>query len=117
MPTRFAVLLLTFGAVLLLTFMLPGSVGGQSGEITPEPVPAFIDDPEPLWDGTLRRIRVPILMYHYVSPLPEGADQYRTGLTVSPQQFQAQMDYLFYQGYSTISLYQLNDALLTGTTL
>ncbi|MDL1902164.1 hypothetical protein FBR02_15515, partial [Anaerolineae bacterium CFX9] len=28
----------------------------------------------PVWDGTYRRIRVPILMYHYISAPPEDAD-------------------------------------------
>jgi peptidoglycan/xylan/chitin deacetylase (PgdA/CDA1 family) len=69
------------------------------------------------WDGTYRRIRVPILMYHYVSPLPANADEYRRELSVTPEAFRAQMEYLFYQGYSPISMYQLDDALLSGTAL
>ncbi len=68
-------------------------------------------------DGTLRRIHVPILMYHYVSQLPANADNIRVGLTVSPDQFQAHMNYLKAQGYDTISLYQLDDALMNGTAL
>ena len=69
------------------------------------------------WDGTFRRIRVPILMYHYVSPLPANADEYRRELSVTPEAFRAQVEYLFYQGYSAISMYQLDDALLSGTPL
>jgi peptidoglycan/xylan/chitin deacetylase (PgdA/CDA1 family) len=69
------------------------------------------------WDGTYRAIRVPILMYHYVSELPELADEVRVNLTVSPDTFRAHMEYLFYEGYTTISLYQLYDALLQGTPL
>lgn len=69
------------------------------------------------WDGTLRRIRVPILMYHYVSELPEDADDIRMGLTVSPSLFRAHMNYLREQGYTTISLYDLDNALLQGTPL
>src|SRR5688572_6751792 len=38
-------------------------------------------------DGTLRRLRVPILMYHYVSPLPPDADAVRIGLTLDPNTF------------------------------
>ena len=68
-------------------------------------------------DGTLRRIRVPILMYHYVSPLPEDADDIRTDLTVGPDVFRAHMQYLHDAGYNTISLYQLDDALMRGTRL
>jgi peptidoglycan/xylan/chitin deacetylase (PgdA/CDA1 family) len=69
------------------------------------------------WDGTLRRMRVPILMYHYVSEVPVDADETRINLTVTPAAFEQQMDYLFSEGYSTIDLSQLVDALLTGALL
>jgi len=68
-------------------------------------------------DGTLRRIRVPILMYHYISPLPEDADDIRRDLTIEPDIFRAQMQYLRDEGYHTINLYQLDDALMFGTPL
>jgi len=68
-------------------------------------------------DGTLRRIRVPILMYHYVSPLPEDVDDIRRDLTVLPDVFETHLDYLADEGYTTISLYQLYDALMTGASL
>jgi peptidoglycan/xylan/chitin deacetylase (PgdA/CDA1 family) len=68
-------------------------------------------------DGTLRRIRVPILMYHYVSNLPPDADATRTQLTVDPIMFRAHLSYLAQNGYNTISLYQLDDALMRGTPL
>lgn len=71
----------------------------------------------PDWDGTLRRIYAPILMYHYVENLPEDADELRTNLTVTPENFQRQMQLLKEQGYTTITLYQLHEALLTGTEL
>lgn len=71
----------------------------------------------PEWDGTYRRIRVPILMYHYVSHPPPDADEYRLDLSVTPELFQDHMEYLFYQGYTPISLYQLHDALMTGASL
>jgi peptidoglycan/xylan/chitin deacetylase (PgdA/CDA1 family) len=74
-------------------------------------------DPPPAWDGTFRRIRVPILMYHYVSELPADADEYRRDLTLSPESFQDHVDFLFYQGYNPISLYQLDQALANGTPL
>lgn len=68
-------------------------------------------------DGTLRRIRAPILMYHYVSNLPADADATRVQLTVDPGMFRSHLSYLAENGYSTISLYQLDDALLHGMTL
>lgn len=68
-------------------------------------------------DGTLRRIFVPILMYHYISPLPPEADEYRIDLTVEPETFRAHMQYLKSAGYVPVSLYEVDQALLTGSPL
>ena len=68
-------------------------------------------------DGTLRRIRVPVLMYHYVSPLPPDADWLRRGLTVWPEAFREQLTWLREAGYHSISLDQLNQALTLGAPL
>lgn len=68
-------------------------------------------------DGTLRRIRVPILMYHYVSELPPDADRYREELTLSPDLLREQLAYLWSAGYQTISLLDLHAALLYGDPL
>lgn len=68
-------------------------------------------------DGTLRRIHVPILMYHYVSDLPADADAMRVELTILPALFRAHMQYLSEQGYHTISFYDLDAALMTGAEL
>ena len=78
---------------------------------------AFASDDDKPAETTLRRLRVPILMYHYVSELPPGADDMRRGLTVTPERFTAHMQFLHDQGYTTISLYDLNDALTKGTPL
>jgi len=97
---------IVMSGVLVIFLALPAKVGSQDSADIP-----------PAWDGTLRRIRVPILMYHYVSELPPDADQYRRDLSVTPAMFQAHMQYLWNNGYTTISLYQLNDALMRGTPL
>lgn len=68
-------------------------------------------------DGTLRRIFVPILMYHYVSPLPPSADDIRRGLTVEPHIFKEHLRYLREQGYTTITPYDLHNALQWGAPL
>lgn len=68
-------------------------------------------------DGTLRRIHVPILMYHYVSELPPNADDLRVGLTLSPALFESHLQYLRANGYQTISLTDLHNALLYGYEL
>ncbi len=73
----------------------------------------------PLWsaDGTLRRLRLPILMYHYVSPLTVDADPYRRELTVEPSLFSAHMAHLQANGYTTLSLVELHNALVAGWPL
>jgi len=71
----------------------------------------------PTSDGTMRRIRLPVLMYHYVEPLPPNADDIRRGLTVSPELFRDHLDYLQKQGYQTVSFAQVYDALMTGSPL
>jgi peptidoglycan/xylan/chitin deacetylase (PgdA/CDA1 family) len=63
---------------------------------TPSPTPT----PFPLPD----EVEVPILMYHYVSELPSDADVYRRDLTVSPEAFEAQLQYLDDAGYHPITL-------------
>lgn len=75
--------------------------------------------PTPDAQAATRRIRLPILMYHYVEPWPADADAdaIRQGLTVTPADFQAQMAYLHDHGYVTVSLYELLDALALGTPL
>ena len=68
-------------------------------------------------DGTLRRIHLPILMYHYVSPIPIEADSYRRELTVEPEIFALHMQYLHDDDYSTVSLSDLHNALKNGIEL
>lgn len=68
-------------------------------------------------DGTLRRIRVPILMYHYVSPLPADADDIRIELTITPDIFRDHIEYLKSNGYTAVSLYEVTDAILNGSPL
>ncbi len=68
-------------------------------------------------DGTLRRIRVPVLMYHYISELPPDADEIRVNLTLHPEVFRAHLNYLRDNGYQTISLYEINEALENGIPL
>jgi len=76
-----------------------------------------IPQPSVQADGTLRRIRVPILMYHYVSEIPEGADDIRIGLTVTPSVFRQQIQTLIANGYTAISLYEMDAALRHGAPL
>ena len=50
-------------------------------------------------------------MYHYISIPPEDADVYRTDLSVTPDKFRAQMQYLADYGHTPIDLYTLSRAI------
>lgn len=81
---------------------------------TPTSAPSFTPTPAPV-TGLERlpevRLTVPILMYHHVGPLPAGADAIRSDLTVAADQFVAHLNYLQAQGYQTLSLAELAEAL------
>jgi peptidoglycan/xylan/chitin deacetylase (PgdA/CDA1 family) len=87
--------------------------------MTATPPPRRTPTPEPLPtpDGVVRRLRVPILMYHYLSAPPPDADALRRGLSVSPEQFEEHLRYLKQAGYETISLHDLALALQIGHPL
>lgn len=56
-------------------------------------------------------------MYHYISVPPPDADAIRRDLSVSPEQFEAQLHYLRNEGYQTITLRDLILHLTTGYPL
>lgn len=62
-------------------------------------------------------VRVPILMYHYISEPPEDADEYRTDLSVPPERFRAQLQYLKDNGFTTVDLYDLSLAVTARKAL
>lgn len=78
------------------------------------PIPTNTPLPTPTRNANLRSARVPILMYHYISVPPPDADIYRLDLSVTPDNFAAQMDYLAAEGYHPIRLSDLSDYLLNG---
>ncbi|MDP9266223.1 MAG: polysaccharide deacetylase family protein [Chloroflexota bacterium] len=77
--------------------------------LPPPPVPAVTALPPPPRTyypsvvGGYRAIRVPSLMFHYVSWLPPAADALRRDLTVSPVDFEGMLKLLREQGYTTIT--------------
>jgi peptidoglycan/xylan/chitin deacetylase (PgdA/CDA1 family) len=81
---------------------LPGGVAASD----PTPTPVI---PE--------RAQVPILMYHYVSDVPPGEGRLRRDLTVSPENFRAQLQYLADAGYHPITLTDLYLYLTQGYPL
>jgi peptidoglycan/xylan/chitin deacetylase (PgdA/CDA1 family) len=76
-----------------------------------------LTDPLRVNAGVRRRVRCPILMYHYVSPLPTDADKYRLDLTVLPENFYAHCQYLAENNYRSITMAQLYGALFRGEQL
>jgi peptidoglycan/xylan/chitin deacetylase (PgdA/CDA1 family) len=70
--------------------------------------PPLLPTPNAHYSYTLR---VPVLMYHYISEPPEDADIYRVDLSVHPAMFRAQMEYLIANGYTTIDFYDLSLAI------
>ncbi|MBX7215029.1 MAG: polysaccharide deacetylase family protein [Thermoflexales bacterium] len=64
-----------------------------------------------------RSLRVPILMYHYISVPPPDADRIRIDLSVTPANFEQQLVWLKQNGYTTISLTDLYNALANGAAL
>ena len=60
-------------------------------------------------------VQVPILMYHYIRVPPDpGADRLGYNLSVAPQEFARQMDYLAQEGFHPVTLAQLQ-GYLEGT--
>ena len=84
---------------------------------TAAPTPTATPMLFPPSDGVTRTLRVPILMYHYVSTPPDRNDALRKDLSVPPQYFAEQLAYLRDQGYTSISLDDLALALTAGHPL
>src|SRR5258708_19052036 len=80
--------------------------------LTPlSPSPSIVSQPA-LHSGTM----VPILMYHYIR-VAKKADVTGYNLSVTPTNFRAQMQYLSDSGYTTITMRQLDLALMGQGTL
>jgi peptidoglycan/xylan/chitin deacetylase (PgdA/CDA1 family) len=58
-------------------------------------------------------VRFLVLMYHYISTPPAGSDIYRIGLSVTPEHFQQQMQWLKDNSYTVLTGEQAADALAT----
>ena len=71
----------------------------HAGSPSPSPTTASAGQIEP----------VPILMYHYIRPDPGKADSIGEDLSVSPEHFAAQMDYLAKHHFTTLTLAELAD--------
>jgi peptidoglycan/xylan/chitin deacetylase (PgdA/CDA1 family) len=79
---------------------------------TPTPTPLL-----PTPDGVPRQVRVPILMYHHIDTPPADAGPIRQDLSVLPRSFDAQLQYLVQEGYTSITLNELALYLTMGEPL
>jgi len=84
---------------------------------TPSPTATQTPTRGPTPDGVARTLQVPILMYHYVSAPPAGADIYRRDLSVTPARFESHLKFLTDAGYHVITLDDLLYALTQGREL
>jgi len=62
-------------------------------------------------------ISVPILMYHYIRVNPDPADHLGAGLSVTPDDFRSQMDWLAESGWHTVHLAQVHAYFARGEPL
>lgn len=79
---------------------------------TPSPTPAATPSATPAPSPTAtpsagQTQPVPIVMYHYVRPDPGPSDPAGQDLSVTPEDFAAEMDYLAAQHYTTMTLGEL----------
>src|SRR5581483_10744436 len=67
------------------------------------------DPPAPVVPLGRAALRVPILMYHYIRVNPVPGDQLGFNLSVTPDDFRAQMDWLAANGYHPVDFNDLRD--------
>lgn len=97
-------------------FTRQGTTPNNSLKIVSQPAnstsPAVqpLTNPEPPANPN-QKIQVPILMYHYIRVNPDPNDKIGAGLSVTPDNFNAQLDYLKNHSYQTITLDDLILAL------
>ncbi|MBN1889649.1 MAG: polysaccharide deacetylase family protein [Thermoflexales bacterium] len=97
----------------------PSPTATQTPTDTPSPTatPTATPTTPPTPDGLQRNTHLPILMYHYISDPPPGADRYRLDLSVRPADFEAQLAWLAQNDYRAITLYDLYNHLVAGFSL
>lgn len=92
----------------------PGITPEPLPSIMPHPVLGFVPVPSPTLTATpdpSQPVRaagtprfIPILMYHYVRTVDPASDPLGYGLSVSPEEFAAQLDWLAKAGYTTVRM-------------
>jgi peptidoglycan/xylan/chitin deacetylase (PgdA/CDA1 family) len=79
---------------------------------TPTPMPTPTPTPKPLTFSEMNQlygpcVYLPVLMYHHVQNAEQAKSKNQTGLTVTTETFNGQMQYLKDRGYSTVSMQDL----------
>jgi peptidoglycan/xylan/chitin deacetylase (PgdA/CDA1 family) len=86
-----------------LTALLPdGQVAGRTLPAFTLRLPHFAADQQAVVPAGRDTVRVPILEYHYVRVNPDPRDQLGFNLSVTPDDFNAQMDWLQANGYHPV---------------
>jgi peptidoglycan/xylan/chitin deacetylase (PgdA/CDA1 family) len=80
--------------------------------VPPTPVPS----PTRAFASAAPGAGVPILMYHYIRVNPDPNDQIGYGLSVTPEAFKAEMEFLAARGYRAIAMRDLEPYVATGRT-
>ena len=74
----------------------------RASEISPPTTP--VNQPSATPEPTSTISSVPVLMYHYIRAYNDPADQIGINLSVAPQTFARQLDYLIEHGYTSATL-------------
>ena len=61
------------------------------------------NDNSAIIQNQIANLKIPILMYHYIRTVSDPNDKLGIGLSVPPEKFISQLDYLQTQGYDTIN--------------
>ena len=70
-------------------------------------------DVEPLAQSK-KSVRVPILMYHHIDPMPNSGSKNTLGLYVTPEVFEEQLAYLVKKNYKSITPQEFYNLLKSG---
>jgi peptidoglycan/xylan/chitin deacetylase (PgdA/CDA1 family) len=109
-PTTQVILVVATPAATPTLPLLPSPTkGGVGGEVAAPTPTAFATAP-----ANSEAAIVPILMYHHLRDLPDGASELQRTWMVAPKNFEAQMNWLAQRGFHTITMEQLVGHLRDG---
>jgi peptidoglycan/xylan/chitin deacetylase (PgdA/CDA1 family) len=120
-----AFLLAIFSFILSLFSIQPSPSPAQVAQLpagTSIPSPSPSPTPKPLTFAEMNAlygpcVNLPTLMYHHIQPADQAAAKSQTGLTVTPETFRTQLEYLRSKSYNPITPTQLAAFFSAGTPL